>query len=406
MKRQKNIWPFGESRRVTRGRTPASSRSASSLGIPSRSRRSTVKASTFKGYRVIPSGEGFTVPQLDTSVFDTLTDAKRFISDELKARRNPPKGDAHYRKYARQVDRLTAQISRTTDSRKLLALIKRREVVLRDAAAEFRRNPLPLAAVSAMNDVLGYQLAGAALSKGAKYGSKLVRETTRKNAGRKRFWVVTDNGDLLNTYATKKEAERYAKNVNYASSISAKVKDSRRENPAAASAEAYKDFHGTPPSEFVTVKRKVHVHRHLAGAGTLRKLQMKTPDGKARVTIRFYSGSDPKQKTILAFNEKRNQLFVEGGDQAVNLRDFGITKPHELETLGKVLDIDYFTTKTHLGEDGGTAVYGHKFRTVNEDGRHVTVRVARYPDLIYRVLDKQLEFSGGSYEILPEGINQ
>ncbi len=108
---------------------------------------------------------------------------------------------------------------------------------------------------------------------------------------------------------------------------------------------------------------------------------------------------------ILAFNEKRNQLFVEGGDQSINLENFGISEPHELETLGKLKQIDYFTTKTHLGEDGGTAIYEHGFRMTNENGQHVVVKIARYPDLIYRVVDEQLEFSGGSYTIRREGID-
>jgi hypothetical protein len=110
----------------------------------------------------------------------------------------------------------------------------------------------------------------------------------------------------------------------------------------------------------------------------------------------------------LTFNEKRNQLFVTGGDQGVDLKAFGIrpAEAHELETLGRVLSLDYSTNKTHLGDEGGAAVYRHKLRTTNENGRHVTVRIARYPDLIYRVRDKHLEFSGGSYQIIPEGIDR
>ncbi len=88
------------------------------------------------------------------------------------------------------------------------------------------------------------------------------------------------------------------------------------------------------------------------------------------------------------------------------LRKFGISKPHELETLGKVVSLDYFTSKSHLGDEGGTAVYAHTLRTTNENGRHVVVRIARYPDLIYRVMDQQMEFSGGSYEIRAEGIDK
>jgi hypothetical protein len=110
----------------------------------------------------------------------------------------------------------------------------------------------------------------------------------------------------------------------------------------------------------------------------------------------------------LAFNEAYSQLFIEGGDQSIDLIAFGITrKPHELETLGSVISIDYYTTKDHLRpEDGGEATYHHVFATVNENGRPVRVKVLRYPDLIYRVIDEQLEFSGGDYEILAEGINR
>jgi len=71
-----------------------------------------------------------------------------------------------------------------------------------------------------------------------------------------------------------------------------------------------------------------------------------------------------------------------------------------------VVEIGYFTTKDHLGAEGGTAVYDHTFRTTNQAGQHVTITVARYPDLIYRVRDEQMEFSGGSYTIRAEGIDQ
>jgi hypothetical protein len=109
---------------------------------------------------------------------------------------------------------------------------------------------------------------------------------------------------------------------------------------------------------------------------------------------------------ILAFNEKKNQLFIEGGDQAMDLADFGIDNPHELETLGRVTYIGYECNKTHLGKEGGQALYVHKFRTTNDNGRHVVVKYTRYPDLIYDVRNEQLLFSGGSYEIMAEGINQ
>ena len=172
-----------------------------------------------------------------------------------------------------------------------------------------------------------------------------------------------------------------------------------RKNPASAAAEVFEEFHGFEPSEVVTVTKKVHYHSQLAAAGNLTHLDVWGVDGQGH-RIKGFKGA------LLAFNEQKNQLFVEGGDQSVNLDDFGIRQAHEFETLGKVTDIGYATNKTHLGDEGGEAVYVHKFRSTNENGKHVVVRIAREPDLIYDVRNEQLLFSGGSYEILREGIDK
>jgi hypothetical protein len=176
-----------------------------------------------------------------------------------------------------------------------------------------------------------------------------------------------------------------------------------RGNPAAASAEVFEEFHGYPPTEVVKVTQEVHHHTHLAAAGDLVGLEVKPVDHGA---VRRIEGLGD---AILAFNEAKNQLFIRGGDQKMGpkeLAKFGITEEHELQTLGKLVAIGYFANKTHLGSEGGEAVYSHTFRTTNENGTHVTVKIARYPDLIYRVLDEQLEISGGSYEIRREGIDK
>jgi hypothetical protein len=176
----------------------------------------------------------------------------------------------------------------------------------------------------------------------------------------------------------------------------------RKRNPAAEAAQAYKDFHGRESAETVTVRKQIHYHRHLASAGDLKYLAIVTTDGRYKVTLKKFGAA------LLAFNEKKNQLYIEGGNQSVPLSQFGIkeSEAHELETLGRSVDIGYFTTKDHLGEDGGTATYDHKFRTTNENGRHVVVKIAKYPDVIYDVPNEQLMFSGGSYVILDEGIDK
>jgi hypothetical protein len=173
----------------------------------------------------------------------------------------------------------------------------------------------------------------------------------------------------------------------------------KRRNPAAASVEAFKEFHGFEPSEVVTVSKKVHHHAHLAALGTLVQLDVWGVDGRGHKITGF-------KGALLATNETGDQLFVEGGDQSVNLADFGIRTPHETETLGRVTNIGYHTKKTHLGDEGGEAVYVHRFRATNRNGKHVVVKMTREPDLIYDVRNEQLLFSGGSYEILREGINK
>lgn len=177
-----------------------------------------------------------------------------------------------------------------------------------------------------------------------------------------------------------------------------------KRNPADVSAEVFEEFHGYASSEVVAVKRDRHHHEHLAAAGELVGLQVK-PVGHG-LPVRKIEGLG--KNCFLAFNEAKNQLFIEGGNQGLTwdeLKSFGIRTEHELQTLGKLVAVGYFTDKVHLGEDGGEAIYSHVFRTTNENGKHIVVTIARYPDLIYRVLDEQFEISGGDYKIRREGID-
>ncbi len=185
----------------------------------------------------------------------------------------------------------------------------------------------------------------------------------------------------------------------YAVCTAAGTRNRGKRNPASASAEVFAEFHGYAPSEVITVTKHIHHHEHLAEAGKLTHLDIWGVDEQGH-RLKGFKGA------LLAFNEAKNQLFIEGGDQSIDLKAFGIDSAHEFETLGKVTDIGYQTNKTHLGDEGGEAIYVHKFRSTNENGRHVIVRIAREPDLIYDVRNEQLLFSGGSYEILREGINK
>lgn len=201
-------------------------------------------------------------------------------------------------------------------------------------------------------------------------------------------------------------------------------KKSGRSNPGyEAVAEEYAGFHGRPSDEQVIVRTPIEFDLNLWGLGELVKLVMKTEDGRAHVTLKNFGG------TILASNKKRNQLFIEGGDQSVDLAQFGIADPHETEVLGKVHRVYYYTVKDHLGDDGGEAIYNHRFggrrpasqlnpsrrgslryfsltgkRKVKVNG-HSRLVVSKPPTLIYDTRNKLLSFSGGGYVIPDEGID-
>jgi len=178
-------------------------------------------------------------------------------------------------------------------------------------------------------------------------------------------------------------------------------------NPAAAANEKFEEFHGYKPTETIEVKQRVHFHKHVSAAGEMVYLSVRPID-------RSHPERDIKgfgKDCYLTYNEGMNQLFIMGGDQSLSeaeLRNFiGQSGPvHELETLGRATFIGYGTDKKHLGKEGGPAVYEHEFTTTNERGEHVRVKVARYPDVIYRVRDERMEFSGGSYIIKAEGIDK
>lgn len=160
-------------------------------------------------------------------------------------------------------------------------------------------------------------------------------------------------------------------------------------NPVPAAEQRYQSFHGRPSERLVKVRTTLHTHDVLAGIGDLRKLRIKSANGHWKVTVKF-----SKPYPILSMNEAATQLYIEGGDQSVDLRDFGIKTPHEKEVLGHVTDVFYFTTKDHLRpEDGGTAVYHHKFGKIK-------------PTMVYDVRNQLMEFAGGGYTIPDEGIDQ
>jgi hypothetical protein len=194
--------------------------------------------------------------------------------------------------------------------------------------------------------------------------------------------------------------------------VAGKRRAQRAHNPADAASEAYQIFHGEPPSRFTEVVERRHHHGFLFSVGRLEYLIVRTIDRSSEVKLKkfagaFLAGNEQAFKELSETGHARAQLYIKDGDQSINLEDFGIDpqRAHEIETLGRVIDVGYETNKVHLGAEGGQAIYDHKFRRTREGDVEITVDWARYPDLIYYVLDERLEFSGGSYELIAEGIN-
>jgi hypothetical protein len=171
-------------------------------------------------------------------------------------------------------------------------------------------------------------------------------------------------------------------------------------NPLDTSEDAYAGFHGEKPKGAVVVQERSHFHTHVWSIGKLVYLRIQLPPDRREVglsnIVELEFDYETAKPAFLTANEKRTQMFIDGGDQSVDLKTFGIDTrtAHEKELLGYLKNFGYFTDKKHLGSEGGRAIYKHK---VGEEGGEL-------PAVVYRVLDKKLEIVGGSYTIPNEGV--
>lgn len=172
----------------------------------------------------------------------------------------------------------------------------------------------------------------------------------------------------------------------------------KKKNPgdeAEAAAQMYDAFHGEPSGKVTYIEEQVEVHEHLAQLGKLRKMKVRAIDGEI-VTLKNFGGA------LLCANGDGTQLYIRGGDQSLDLEPFAIDGPiHDLEDLGEIEEIRYFTTKTHLGSQGGKATYYHQ---LNEEDEERDVNIIRRPRLIQSTRDNLMNIVGGAYTIEPEGI--
>ena len=186
----------------------------------------------------------------------------------------------------------------------------------------------------------------------------------------------------------------------------AKMKAGEQLNAADLAAQAFEAFHGYPPKEDIVFESMEHDHEFYAGIGELMDLVI-VPRGEAKgILIHGFQGAQLAMNERGILDGEPAQLYIVGGDQSLDpktLRQFGIDPStlHEQEVLGSCVDITYFTRKTHLGKDGGTADYVHAF---GEESAKRKMRILVSPTATYHTVNKIIGLWGGKYTIEPEGI--
>jgi len=242
-----------------------------------------------------------------------------------------------------------------------------------------------------------------------KFGGKLRKKATRNPA----YALGDESGHTLAGYDRQTDAFRDARALAESGQRVEVVWKTRkgyqskwfgpRRNPAEAAAAMSERFHGRPVTEVLDIEEQVHYHEHLAVLGELERLKVKALDGGI-VTLTGFDGAllCSNENGVDPYEVKGTQLYIRGGDQSVDLAQFAVEKPyHDFEDLGEVLKLWYFTTKDHLGDQGGTASYHHTLS--EEDFKRRGTRTRR-PRLQYSIRDQLLSFSGGRYTVEDEGI--
>jgi hypothetical protein len=192
---------------------------------------------------------------------------------------------------------------------------------------------------------------------------------------------------------------------------STKVLPFERRNPLEAAAELSEAFLGRPAETVTEYEEQLREHAVLSDLAQLLYFVVwdeneliaeltsgrnlgKLKKGGLKIT---FDGA-----TRLASNETGTQLYIEGGDQAVDLEGFACVDPaKELIPLGRVVAVEYFAAKHHLGEaDKQAGPYIHDFAEEwLEENRGAEVPLGVFPLLVYDAMNSKLSLAGGIYHI-------
>jgi len=185
-----------------------------------------------------------------------------------------------------------------------------------------------------------------------------------------------------------------------------------RRNPALESDALYEDFHGAPPTETLAISESFHVHEHLGGLGDLVLIQVRLMGGTKAGALATLNAPDPNRADDediirVAGNEARNQMYLVGGDQAINLKSLGYRDSFDVSHDGEEFEATDIKDHMVLGEieklTYQTEKKFDKFKTIDyfhELGEDTKVR----PFLTYDTLSKHMGIAGGEYVIRDVGI--
>ena len=271
---------------------------------------------------------------------------------------------------------------------------------------------------------------------------KTMKAAKKREAASRAKWGTDYGGIASETVRRAKTATRIARRMEKAGrKIKARgdkfgdtasiFNPKGKRNPASAAVAMRENFTGLPSKEYVDVPDRQHVHSHLAALGELIELKVKTVKGEimeiefeqpnpkkdalskvsSKVkgwvdrrgkaltgTVKYLTDywinprkMNPNGPVLLCSNEKGTHLFIEGGDQSLDLGKLGLSELKEKESIivGSVKTITYHARKKF---DSKVEEYDyiHKF-SEDSDGP--------LPMLRYDVKNKHLYLDGGVYHI-------
>jgi hypothetical protein len=156
--------------------------------------------------------------------------------------------------------------------------------------------------------------------------------------------------------------------------------------------ELYQKFHGKPSTQTVEVEHKVIVREHLSQLGILNEMTLHLVTGD-KVVLSFVN--EGPESIILAASPDGKQLYLEGGDQSLDLGKLklsGAQWVRDIMVIGILKKLQYRTRKGF--DDFELIDYYHRL------GEETKVE----PVLVYDNLNETMLIAGGQYEIKDVGI--